>query len=184
MFKIIKESFDEIDAAYEVINKLVSKFGNSFPIQEIRKECANYTDVESDLSSKTIYKIVIDILDGNFELKESKIIKEQNDSSANILTQAITSDKFKNNENARNVIIRANDLFYSLSEAPNNLDVLVNIENNGVVQLRMKLGSGYVQATVEDTTSNSIKTITGGEIELTEENLKKINGILETIKAF
>lgn len=110
-----------------------------------------------------------------------RIVKE-NMQSEEILTQAITSDKFKNNEKARNTIIRANDLFHSLSEAPNNLNVLVNVKNDGTTELRAELGSGYIQVTVEDTTSNNTKVVTGGQIELNDEVLEKIQNVFTTIK--
>lgn len=112
-----------------------------------------------------------------------KIIKEQNNNSATILTQAITSDQFQKNQDARNTVIRANDLFYALSEAPVDCDVLVNVENNGVTKLRAQLGNGYAEITVENAT-NKINNPLITNVELTNENIQKLENILQVLNNF
>ena len=103
-----------------------------------------------------------------------KILKEGNSQSAQILSQAITSGKLEGD--ARNTVIRANDLFNALSEAGNN--VLVKVDTNGTTQLRSLLNDGYIQMTVTSPT-DKIKLYSGGQYELSDENLNRIKEISE-----
>lgn len=103
-----------------------------------------------------------------------KILKEGNSQSAQILSKAITSGDLK--DDARNSVIRGNDLFNALSEAGYN--VLVKIDKDGTTQLRSLLDAGYIQMTITNPT-NKIAVYSGGQYELSKENLNKIEEIIQ-----
>lgn len=105
-----------------------------------------------------------------------KIVKEAENDSQNILAQALISDQFKNNDNAKNTIFRATDLFKELSK---DYNVAVNINNNGQTELRFKTSdnsNGYLQIMISGPT-DKIRTYSNGIVELTDDVVNLINEI-------
>lgn len=109
-----------------------------------------------------------------------KILKE-NEQSKQILSQAIMSDQFKNNDNARNTIIRANDL---LDELSNNLDVYVKVNKDGSTELKAKLSDnseGYIQIILQSPTEKA-KVFLNGNIELSDNDMQKLQTVYNAVK--
>lgn len=85
------------------------------------------------------------------------------------------------NGDARNIIIRANDLFDTLTD--NSFDVYVKIDKDGKTELKFKIldnSDSYMQVNVSGTT-DKIKTYINGQIELTDDVINEFKQINEII---
>lgn len=75
MIKFIKESFDEMDAAYEVFNILMKKYGKDFTSKQAREESEKYAKTNKGLDPEWIYNFVIEDVSDEY-LNESKQLNE------------------------------------------------------------------------------------------------------------
>lgn len=105
-----------------------------------------------------------------------KLMEERNSESLNKLMKAMTNTQFSDDQ--IDVIRRANNMFTKLSNE--NLNVIVDINNQGQVKLSIPVGNSGVTMIVSNT-NRPVDIYGSNKLLINEENLRTITDILETV---
>ena len=91
--KIVKESFDEMDAAYEMMSEVAKKYGKDYTCAQVKELSKKYAE-KYDLDAKWIYEFAINDVANEIGLNESK--KSLNESLSVDKEAFIILDKLAN----------------------------------------------------------------------------------------
>lgn len=105
-----------------------------------------------------------------------KLIEARNTDSLNKLSKALTNTEFSDDQ--IDVIRRANNIFTKLSNA--NLNVIVDINNQGAVKLSIPIGKSGISMVVSNT-NKPVDIQTGNGLVLNEETMNEITEIFRTV---
>lgn len=154
----------------------MKKNGTSF--EEIKDKLmdtinANMIDEEADM----------DKLIASKEIKTENVktrLKEENDKSANIISDMITSQNFDSESNQGKIVLRTSELFNALSSK--GYDVQVGFDN-GESQSTILLGQqgGTINITINND-NQPLRAFTSGSFEINDDNMKILSDIQNEIK--
>lgn len=132
---------------------------------------------------------VVAMLNQNgYKLQESKKVeenaktrlKEQNNKSQNEITDKLEDEKFDAESNEGKMILATSNLFNVLSDK--GFDVIVSFDNGeSTSSILLRQQGGEVNITITNA-ELKIKPFVSGNFELTEENVKKLQDIVDTIQ--
>lgn len=142
------------------------------------------SDKDSIKLAKSNYKSEYDYIDENKQIKKEdykRRLKEENNKSANLISQMFQSDDFDSDSKAGQIVMRTSELFNALSDKGYDVQVAFdNGESTNTILLGQQ--GGQVIITITDT-DQPLRAFSSGNFELSDENIKTLTDIKDQISA-
>lgn len=177
-------TFDDLKVELEKLGYVVSKANYDRDTIAPRKYrlVKNNQDCDIDLRKTKDGKYTWKI-DESKQLTESAIrrLNEENNKSANIISQMFQADDFDSDSNQGKIVMRTSELFNALSDK--QYDVQVSFDN-GESQSAILLGQqgGKVLITITNA-EQPLRAFASGNFEITDDNIRTLADIQEQITA-
>lgn len=140
------------------------------------------SDKDSIKLAKSNYKSEYDYIDENKQIKKEdykRRLKEENNKSANLISQMFQADDFDSDSKAGQIVMRTSELFNALSDKGYDVQVAFdNGESTNTILLGQQ--GGQVIITITDT-NQPLRAFTSGNFEINDDNIQVLSDIKEQI---
>lgn len=175
--KLTQHGFDETGDDFYVCYYISSR-ANESTAEDIARCLEYYTYVDEkkeEVKTENIDEINETKLSENYKRR----LKEENNKSANLISQMFQADDFDSDSKAGQIVMRTSELFNALSDKGYDVQVAFdNGESTNTILLGQQ--GGQVIITITDT-NQPLRAFTSGNFEINDDNIQVLSDIKEQI---